>query len=171
MNFKFESALDMLGVKILRELQQDARISFSELGRRVGLSSPAVAERVKKMEEAGIICGYHAKLDREKIGHPILAFIFITMPKEKYDRFYEFSEDTTDIQECHCISGEESFLLKVITGSVSHLDELIDKLVAFGETKTSIVLSSQVEKDVVEIGEIRNERTGSDHTTLGSRPI
>ena len=73
MNFKFESALDMLGVKILRELQQDARISFSELGRRVGLSSPAVAERVKKMEEAGIICGYHAKLDREKIGHPILA--------------------------------------------------------------------------------------------------
>ena len=151
MSFKFESTLDALGIKILRELQHDARISFSELGRRVGLSSPAVAERVKKMEEAGIINGYHAKLNRERIGYPILAFIFVTMTKEKYDRFYEFSEETADIRECHCISGEESFLLKVITGSVSHLDELIDKLAAFGETKTSIVLSSQVEKDIVEI--------------------
>ncbi len=147
MNFKIESALDLLGIKILRELQKDARISFSELGRRVGLSSPAVAERVKKMEAAGIINGYHAKLDRERIGYPISAFIFITMPKEKYDRFYAFAEEASAIQECHCISGAESFMLKAITSSVSHLDELIDKLVAFGETKTSIVLSSPVEKN------------------------
>jgi Lrp/AsnC family leucine-responsive transcriptional regulator len=151
MNIKFEGTLDLLGIKILRELQNDARISFSELGRRVGLSSPAVAERVKKMEEAGIINGYHTKLNRQKIGMPILAFIFITMPKEKYERFYAFSEETANIRECHCVSGEEAFILRVATGSVAQLDNLIEKLVEFGETKTSIVLSTSVDKNVFDI--------------------
>ena len=81
----------------------------------------------------------------------ILAFIFVTMSKEKYDRFYAFTEEAAQILECHCVSGEESFLLRVMTGSVSHLDNLIEKLGEFGETKTSIVLSSYIEKDTIEI--------------------
>ena len=86
MNFNFERSLDQIGVKILHELQKNARMPFSEIGRRVGLSSPAVAERVKKMEDAGIICGYHVKVDHEKIGYPIVAFIFLTTQSEKYNK-------------------------------------------------------------------------------------
>ena len=146
MYFKFERSLDQIGVKILNELQMNARISFSEIGRRVGLSSPAVAERVKKMEEVGIICGYHADFDHEKIGFPILAFIFLTTKSEKYNKVYDFAENTQEISECHCISGSESFILKVLSGSLSQLDALVDELSKLGETKTSIVLSSPVKK-------------------------
>jgi len=151
MDIKFERSLDQIGVKIIHELQMNARISFSEIGRRVGLSSPAVAERVKKLEEAGIICGYHVKVNREKMGFPILAFIFLTTQFEKYKKIYSFAEKTSEIVECHCISGSESFILKVITGSVSQLDNLLEKLITFGETKTSIVLSSPIKKIAIEI--------------------
>jgi Lrp/AsnC family transcriptional regulator, leucine-responsive regulatory protein len=151
MYFKFERLLDQIGLKILNELQMNARISFSEIGRRVGLSSPAVAERVKKMEEAGIICGYHANVDHEKIGFPILAFIFLTTKSEKYDKVYEFAENTQEISECHCISGSESFILRVLSDSLSQLDALVDKLSKFGDTKTSIVLSSPVKKATIGI--------------------
>ena len=151
MNLKFERSLDQIDVKILHELQKNARISFSEVGRRVGLSSPAVAERVKKLEEAGMVCGYHVKVNREKIGFPVLAFIFLTTQTEKYNKIYSFAEHTSEIIECHCISGSESFILRVIASSVSQLDDLVEKLNTFGETKTSIVLSSPMEKVVIEI--------------------
>ena len=148
MDIKFEKALDQIGLNILHELQMNARISFSEIGRRVGLSSPAVAERVKKMEEAGLISGYYATVDHEKIGYPILAFIFVTTRSEKNNKFYTFAENTLEIVECHCISGSESFILKVLTRSISQLDDLIENLSAFGETKTSIVLSSPIKKQL-----------------------
>ena len=151
MDFKFDRSLDQLGVKILNELQMNARISFSEIGRRVGLSSPAVAERVKKMEELGIICGYHAKVDHEKIGFPVLAFIFLTTKSEKYNKVYDFAENTQEISECHCISGSESFILRVLSDSLIQLDALVDELSEFGETKTSIVLSSPVKKATIGI--------------------
>lgn len=151
MNFNFERQLDQIGVKILHELQMDARISFSELGRRVGLSSPAVAERVKKMEETGLICGYHVNIDYEKIGFPILAFIFLTTRSERYNKVYTFADNTPEIIECHCISGSESFILRVLSRSVSHMDSIVAKLSEFGETKTSIVLSSPKIKFAIEI--------------------
>ena len=151
MDFKFERSLDQLGVKILYELQLNARISFSEIGRRVGLSSPAVAERVKKMEEIGIICGYHANVDHEKIGFPILAFVYLTSRSEKYNKIYAFAEITPEIIECYCISGSESFILKVFSSSVSQLDDTIEKLSEFGDTKTSIVLSSPVKRIAIGI--------------------
>jgi Lrp/AsnC family transcriptional regulator, leucine-responsive regulatory protein len=151
MGLKIESSLDKIGVKILHELQKNARISFSEIGRRIGLSSPAVAERVKKMEEAGIICGYHAKVDHEKIGCPIAAFIFLTTQSGKYKKVFKLAESSSEIFECHCISGNESFILKAVSSSVSQLDDLIAKLEEFGETKTSIVLSSPIKKIVIDI--------------------
>ena len=97
MDFKFKGSLDKIGVKILHELQKNARMPYSKIGRRVGLSSPAVAERVKKMEDAGIICGYHVIVDHEKIGYPIIAFIFLTTRSEKYNRIYKFAENTSEI--------------------------------------------------------------------------
>lgn len=151
MDFKFESTLDKIDLNILHELQINARLSFSELGRRVGLSSPAVAERVRKMEETGIITGYHVTVDYEKIGFPILAFVLLTTQAEKYKKFYAFAENTMEITECHCISGEESFILRILTRSLSKLDDLIEKLTAFGETKTSIVLRSPLKNIALEI--------------------
>lgn len=151
MDIKFKRLLDQIGIKILHELQMDARISYSELGRRVGLSSPAVTERVRKLEDAGIICGYHIKIDREKTGFPILAFIFLTAPLEQDAAIYTFINETSEIIEFHSISGNESFFLRVITASVSRLDDIVEKLNIFGETRTSIVLSSRIEKTAIEI--------------------
>lgn len=151
MDFKFERSLDHIGIKILHELQKNARIPFSEIGRRVGLSSPAVAERVRKMEGAGIICGYHVNVNHEKIGFPIVAFIFLTTQSEKYNKVYKFAENTSRIFECHCISGSESFILKTFSSSISQLDDLVEKLGVFGETKTSIVLSSPIKKVALDI--------------------
>jgi Lrp/AsnC family transcriptional regulator, leucine-responsive regulatory protein len=147
MDFKIERLLDQIGVKILHELQKNARMPFSKIGRRVGLSSPAVTERVKKMEDTGIICGYHVKIDHKKIGCPIIAFIFLTTQPEKYNKIYRFAENSSEIFECHCISGSESFILRTFSNSISQLDDLVEKLGKFGETKTSIVLSSPIKKE------------------------
>ena len=151
MDFKFESSLDKIGLNILKELQTNARLSYSEIGRRVGLSSPAVTERIKRMEDIGIICGYHANVDYTKIGFPILAFVFLTTLSEKYNEVYSFIEQTSEIIECHCISGSESFIIKVYSRSVAQLDQIIENLSEFGETKTTVVLSSPIKKDFIAI--------------------
>jgi Lrp/AsnC family transcriptional regulator, leucine-responsive regulatory protein len=151
MDIKYKKALDQIGIKILRELQMNARTAFSEIGRRVGLSSPAVAERVQKRKEAGIICGYHANIDPEKIGYPISAFIHLTTKTENTPKVYEFARNASEVIECHIISGKECFILRVIASSVSNLGDLVEELSAYGETKTSIVLSSPVKKSYIEI--------------------
>jgi len=151
MDIKYKNALDQLGVKILRELQMNARTTFSEIGRRVGLSSPAVAERIEKMKEAGIIAGYHAKINPEKIGYPVSAFIHLTTKTENTAKVYEFARNTSEVIECHIISGKECFILRVLAGSVSNLGDLVEKLSVYGETETSIVLSSPVNKSYIEI--------------------
>ena len=151
MNVKFESTLDQIGIEILFELQKNARTSFSKIGRRVGISSPAVLERIHKMEEIGIIRGYHVEIDREKVDSPILAFIYLTTQTEEYQNFYTFARNAAEVVECHCTSGSESFILRVVASSVSHLDRLVENLSTFGETKTSIVLSSPVVKSTIKI--------------------
>ncbi len=149
MDFKFETSLDKIGLNILKQLQANARISYSEIGRRVGLSSPAVAERIKRLEDIGIISGYHANVDYTKVGFPILAFVFLTSLSEKYNEVYNFIEQTSEIIECHCISGNESFIIKAYSRSVSQLDQILEKLSEFGETKTTIVLSSPIQKNFI----------------------
>ena len=146
MNAKVESPVDSIGVKILRELQMNARSSFSRIGRKVGLSSPAVAERVYKMESAGIIGGYHADINPQAFGQDVMAFVTLTNQPEKYQIIYAFAEKEEEIVECHHISGSESLIMKIVTGSVAQLNTMIEKLSQFGETKTSIVLSSPVLK-------------------------
>ncbi len=146
MDDKFDKAIDEMGVKILCELQKNARSTFSEIGRRVGLSSPAVAERVYKMEETGIINGYHADINPVIYGHEITAFISLTTQPERYQKIYSFAEKENEIIECHHISGVESLILRVVARSISQLDSLVARLSEFGETKTSIVLSSPILK-------------------------
>lgn len=138
------SALDETGWQILEELQQNGRISFAELGRRVGLTLPAVAERVRKMEDAGIITGFHAEVDPARIGLPIAAFIRISVVGDVFARVAKAVRDMPEVLECHRGTGADSFTLKVAVESVQHLERVIDELTPFGTTSTSIVLSTLV---------------------------
>ena len=153
MDLDFEKLLDRTGLQILRALQENARLSFSELGRRVALSSPAVAERVRKMEEMGIISGYHARVEPGKVGLPIMAFILLKTQAKKYPDLISLARRLPEILECHHVSGGESFVMKSVVSSIPHLEELIEKLSLFGETSTLVVLSSPVDKQALDLGE------------------
>ena len=136
--------LDDVGWKILAELQENARVSFAELGRRVGLSTPAALERVRRMEEAGIILGYHAELDGAKVGMPITAFIRISVAGEMLQRIIGIAEKLDEVLECHRVTGTDSFVIKVGVSSVEHLQKLFDHFSPYTATTTSIILSSPV---------------------------
>ena len=142
MDLKFEKLLDKIGRAIIRELVKNARISFSELGRVVGLSTPAVTERVRKLEEAGIITGYHAAVNEALLGDPVIAFIQLDTPADSYDRVKALARQLIQVMECHHISGEGAFVLKVMVSSVGDLETLVARFSPFGRTKTTIVLSS-----------------------------
>jgi len=146
MDLKIERLLDAIGKAIVRELLKNGRISFSELGRVVGLSTPAVAERVRKMEEAGLITGYHAAVNGDLLGPSILAFIHLDIEPNLYDRVKKQVNQLPQVVECHHISGEGAFILKVVVASVGDLETLVAKFSPFGRTKTTIVLSSLAEK-------------------------
>jgi len=142
--FETERLLDETGWRILEELQGNARMTFSELGRRVALTAPAVAERVRRLEEAGIIKGYHMELDRDRLGLPVTAFIRITATGAACTALAEEIDTFPEVLECHRVTGEEAFIAKVTVASVLHLEGLIDRLMPYGETITSLVLSSPV---------------------------
>lgn len=144
-----ETKLDKIGWKILEELQRDARISFAELGRRVGLTTPAVIERVRKLEDAQIITGYRVELDTAKIGLPITAFVRMSITGVDYSQIVATVGAAPEVLECHRGTGGDSFIMKVAVADVGHLQTLIDKLTPYGITTTSIVLSSPVKSRVI----------------------
>ena len=145
-----ERLLDVTGWHILEALQENARLSFSELGQRVGLSSPAVAERVRRMEDAGIISGYRAEINTARIGYPITAIIRISLsPGERCTRLSAFAQAIPEVLECHRVAGSDSLIMKIMASSVEHLESLIDKLSEYGLLTTSIVLSTLVSRRIV----------------------
>ena len=139
---KKEFQVDQVNRKILEEIQNDARLSYSEIGRRVGLTPPAVAERIKRLEENGVINGIHARLTNEKLGRELQAFVKLRTQTRHYPAVLKLSETNPEIIECHHLTGEASFLIKVSAFSIQTLNELITRLSDFGETETSIILSS-----------------------------
>jgi Lrp/AsnC family transcriptional regulator, leucine-responsive regulatory protein len=143
--------IDEIDWKILKELQINARISFAELGRRVGLTTPAVIERIRKMEDAGIIAGYRVEIDPAKVGLPITAFLRMSITGVDYSHIIEVASESTEVLECHRGTGGDSFIMKVAVADVGHLQTLIDKLTPYGITTTSIVLSSPVKRRIIEI--------------------
>jgi Lrp/AsnC family leucine-responsive transcriptional regulator len=145
----WEKLLDDAGWNILDELQRNARVSFAELGRRVGLSTPAVLERVHKMEACGIILGYHAELARAKTGMPITAFIRLSVLGDLLQRVIAIAEKLDEVLECHRVTGTDSFVIKVGVSSVEHLQELFDKFAPYVATTTSIILSSPVTHRII----------------------
>jgi Lrp/AsnC family leucine-responsive transcriptional regulator len=144
MTTEIERLLDNTGWRILEELQRNARLTFSELGRRVNLSAPAAAERVRRMEEAGIITGYSAEVSAEKVGLPLLAFVRIEVPGANHKRVEALARELPEVLECHRATGTDCFLMKVVLASTDHLRVLLDRLVPWGSPITSIVISSPV---------------------------
>ena len=142
---------DVIDRKILYELQVDARISYAELGRRVRLTTPAVIERVRKLEDAGVITGYRVEIDTAKIGLPITAFVRMSIAGVDYGRIIEVAQNSNEVLECHRGTGGDSFIMKVAVASVEHLQEIIDKLTPYGITTTAIVLSSPVKRKTIEL--------------------
>ena len=145
MAYELEARLDEIDWRILDELQQNARITFSELGRRVSLTPPAVGERVRRLEETGVIRGFRAELDHARLGLPITAFVRMRAANETTCReLGERAHDFEEILECHRVTGEDSYIAKVAVRSVAHLEKLIDRLMPYAETITSLVLSAPV---------------------------
>lgn len=142
--------IDTIDRNILKELQSDARISFAELGRRVGLTTPAVIERVRKMEDRGIISGYRADIDTTKVGLPITAFVRMSITGVDYSHIIEVAEESNEVLECHRGTGGDSFIMKIAVASVEHLQQVIDRLTPYGITTTTIVLSSPVKGRAIE---------------------
>lgn len=142
--------IDEIDWKILHQLQINARITFAELGRRVGLTTPAVIERVRKLEDAKIITGYRAEIDTAKVGLPITAFIRMSISGVDYSHIIKVAEQSKEVLECHRGTGGDSFILKVAVADVEHLQTLIDRLTPYGITTTSIVLSSPVKRRLIE---------------------
>jgi len=144
-----EKLLDELGWKLLVALQQNARASFAELGRTVGLSTPAVAQRVRRMEDEGIIRGYRADVDPVRIGLPIVAFIRMSIVGDVLEKLTARVRKMPEIAECYRSTGEDSFILKVNVISVEHLKDVIDRLTPYGTTSTSLVLASLVDRNLL----------------------
>jgi len=141
-----EFSLDAIDGKLLLHLQQHGRLSFAELARRVRLTTPAVIERVRKLEDAGIILGYHAEVSAAKMGLPVLALIRMSVVGDVFAKVAAVVKDSPEVLECHRGTGGDSFTMKVAVRSVQHLESLIDRLTPFGTTSTSVVLSSPVKR-------------------------
>lgn len=150
--------LDSIAWRLIESLQDNARQSFAELGRRVGLSTPAVAERIHRLEDAGVITGYHASLDMKKLGAPIRVLVRLTIPGGdlQVNRTVTAIKELPEIARCHRITGDESFVIEANVVSIRHLEALIDRLSALGATSTSTILSSPVERREYHESQIRS---------------
>jgi Lrp/AsnC family transcriptional regulator, leucine-responsive regulatory protein len=136
--------LDDTNLSLLDELQTDARLSLAELGRRVGLSPPAVAERLQRLERDGVIRGYRAELDPAALGYGLSAVIRVRPAPRQLHKVAEVARSAPEVVECHRITGEDCYLIKAHIRSMTHLEELLDELAPFGQTTTSIIQSSPV---------------------------
>ena len=144
-----DTMLDAIDCKILEILQEEGRIQRNKIAEMVGLTIPAVSERMKKLEKKGIIDGYHAKVNQAAIGKDVTAFVFImTSPMKSYEEFIKNSRGECDIIECHSITGEGTLLLKVVTENTSTLESLLSEIQSWPgvlQTRTYIVLSTYKE--------------------------
>ncbi len=136
--------IDPVNARLLSELQLDPRLTMAELGRRVGMSSPAVTERVRRMEEQGVIRGYRLDLDPAALGLPVAAYVRIRPNPGQLSKIADLARQIEEIVECHRVTGEDCFVLKVHIPSVDQLDRLLDLFLAHGSTTTSIIQSSPV---------------------------
>jgi Lrp/AsnC family leucine-responsive transcriptional regulator len=136
--------LDATNLRILEELQADARLTMAELGRRVSLSPPAVAERVQRLERSGVISGYHAAVDPKAVGYPIAAVVRVRPASRQLHKIPEVARELPEVVECYRITGEDCFFVKLHLRSMEDLEGILDRFVLYGQTTTSIVHSAPV---------------------------
>jgi Lrp/AsnC family leucine-responsive transcriptional regulator len=137
-------ALDAIDRQIIGELAQDARISFAELGRRVSLSSPAVTERVRRLEQIGVITGYHARIDPRALGYALTAIVRVKPAVRQLSKIAEIAAEIPQIEECLRITGEDCFYMKLHLAAIEELPSVLDQFLLYGETTTSIVNATPV---------------------------
>lgn len=144
--------LDALNNKILKCLQENARQTNAEIGRQVGISSPAVSERIKKMEDLGIIEGYKAMVSPFEIGYQLKAIITLRAFMGKLKPFLEKVKSYDEVINCYRITGDENIVMEVVLKNQKHLESFIDQLITYGESKTQIVLSRVVkQKEIISV--------------------
>jgi Lrp/AsnC family transcriptional regulator, leucine-responsive regulatory protein len=137
-------ALDATDRQIIGELARDGRISFAELGRRVSLSSPAVTERVRRLEQLGVITGYRAEVDPRALGYALTAIVRVKPAVRQLSKIAELAAQIPQIEECLRITGEDCFYMKLHLGSIDELPSVLDRFLLYGETTTSIVNATPV---------------------------
>ena len=140
------NGIDSIDRKILRELTSDARLAIAELGRRIGLSPSATAERLRRLESLEIIRGYRADVNLQVLGYTVTAFVRLTCEGTRYKPFLKFLPTLDAVQECHHLTGNDAFLLKIVLSSLTELEDLIEKLLPYGSPTTSMVLSTPLER-------------------------
>jgi len=136
--------VDETNRRILEALQADARLSMAELGRRVSLSPPAVADRVQRLERAGVITGYHAIVDPKAIGFPLAAVVRVRPASRQLHKIPEVAREIPEVVECYRITGEDCFFVKLHLRAMEDLEPILDRFVLYGQTTTSIVHSAPV---------------------------
>jgi Lrp/AsnC family leucine-responsive transcriptional regulator len=139
-----EQVADPVNLHILIELERNPRLTMTELGRRVGLSSPAITERVRRLEETGVIRGYHLEINPAALGLPIAAYVRIRPNPGQLPKIAELAESIPEVVECHRVTGEDCFMLKVYLPSLDQLDRILDRFLLFGTTTTSLIQSSPI---------------------------
>ena len=146
---------DRKNIELLRLLQQNPRASISDLARRVGMSNPAVKERVLRLEESGVVTGYHLDLNAKDLGYELMAFVRVRPLPGHLHKITELARAIPEITECHRITGEDCFILKMYLKEVATLDVVLDQFLAHGQTTTSIVQSSPVSSRGLPLPDVR----------------
>ena len=136
------SLLDQTDRRILEELAADARLTLAELGRRVNLSPPAARERLQRLERTRVIKGYHAEIDPTALGYPLTAIVRVRPAARQLPKIQELAASIHEVSECHRITGEDCFFLKIHLRSLDELDGVLDQFLVHGQTTTSLVQSS-----------------------------
>ncbi len=137
--------MDKTDYRIIEILQKQGRVSMKELGKAVNMTSPAVAERVRKLEENGVILGYKAVIDPKKLNKNIMSFINVELSPNNFEPFINYARENKKIIECHHVTGGSSVIIKVLAESMSDLKDLIDDIKKIGSTQTSVILSTPIQ--------------------------
>lgn len=146
--------LDNTDRAILRELQEDARLSYAEIGRRVGLSSPAVQERVRKMEDAGIIKGYRAEIDYKAVGLPIRAITrLLDIKAENHFTIREIAKSLPQVLRCDTVTGQDEFIIQIVAADIDQLEDTLRPFARLTQMITSIVINTPIENRTVDPGQ------------------
>jgi Lrp/AsnC family transcriptional regulator, leucine-responsive regulatory protein len=136
--------LDAVNLRLLKELEENARLGMAELGRRIGMSAPAVAERVQRLERAGVITGYRAEIDPRALGFPVAAVVRVRPAPGQLQRIPEIARETPEVAECYRITGEDCYLMRLHLRAIDELEDVLDRFTPYGLTTTSIVHSAPV---------------------------